>query len=291
MMKFFKKLICVCVVFLCALPRGHAYEQKSYNLENFLSNRLSLAHFVPTANTQNNTIQKIGWEIEDIPYTQQLFWENILLLSFFTPEKLTEWLFPDRYFVTHPSGKVESISFSQNTIFSSGHILQNTKIQLKIPLSQQGEYGISIFDMYGFSVLDARYQFWKKLSSWNKTQKKRGVIEQINFLRSTLWESKLQEDALLQKIANKKIDDMFAKKYFWHEDVNGNSAIKNISNKQKVMLWENLARWPEKDLLQQKLEDSGAHRYNMQFSEWNKVGIAIRKWPDNLWYMVQIFSK
>ncbi len=292
-MKFFKTygIILACLFFL--FPKGSifAYEQKQYAIDTFFEKRLFLGFSFPQ---EKNHIKKIKPYEHEVFRTQRLFWENILILSFLTPETLSPAFVPAHYFLTAPSWKVEKRELIGSFVSSGGFLLPNQRISVMIPLSQKGNYEIWLFDRYGFNFFHTQYTFWNILNQnkstklWNRSA---DPFDRINHIRESIWEQKLKKDNYLRKIANKKIDDMIAKKYFWHEDRQGNNFVKNISNRNKRILGENLARWTQRSHLQSTLEDSWAHRYTMQFPKWTKVGIATRKWPDDLWYMVQIFWK
>lgn len=101
-------------------------------------------------------------------------------------------------------------------------------------------------------------------------------------------------DAELTRLAQMKADDMVARGYQAHRDPDGN-YIDGFAKKRgfvlETSLGENIAYGTISDLaLQDGLEESGSHRYNMLRSEWTKVGIGYAL-SGGKSYLVQVFSE
>lgn len=101
-------------------------------------------------------------------------------------------------------------------------------------------------------------------------------------------------DSELTRLAQMKADDMVARGYAAHRDPDGN-YIDGFATKRgfdlQSALGENIAYGTISDLaLQDGLEESGSHRYNMLRGEWKKIGIGYAL-SGGKTYLVQVFSE
>ena len=101
-------------------------------------------------------------------------------------------------------------------------------------------------------------------------------------------------DSTLSDLAQKKAMDMAKYNYVWHISKDGMSIIEfAISQNIPISgsIWENVAGWNVSDMsLQDGLEESGSHRYNMIDSRWKKIGIGYVL-QNGKTYIVQIFGE
>ena len=101
-------------------------------------------------------------------------------------------------------------------------------------------------------------------------------------------------DSELTRLAQMKADDMVTRGYAAHRDPDGN-YIDGFATKRgfdlQSALGENIAYGTISDLaLQDGLEESGSHRYNMLREGWTKVGIGYAL-SGGKSYLVEVFSE
>jgi len=93
--------------------------------------------------------------------------------------------------------------------------------------------------------------------------------------------SALVEDATLDKIAQKRVDDMFANSYFEHVSPSGDNAAKEATsmNYEYIMIGENLAlgNFNSSRSLVQAWMDSPGHRANILDAKFTNIGVATKE--------------
>lgn len=124
-----------------------------------------------------------------------------------------------------------------------------------------------------------------------------GVISWTNFFRQTNGLTSLKESADLNKIALRKLTDMFQKQYFEHVSPAG-EGIGDVAKKESykfVLIGENLALGDfvdDEDVVRAWMNSPG-HRANILKPSYVEIGVAAQKGLFNgreVWLSVQIFS-
>jgi uncharacterized protein YkwD len=120
------------------------------------------------------------------------------------------------------------------------------------------------------------------------------LVKKINTLRMSQNKDMLVLDSELTRLAQMKADDMVARGYAAHRDPDGN-YIDGFAKKRgfalRGALGENIAYGTISDLaLQDGLEESGSHRYNMLREGWTKVGIGYTI-SGGKSYLVEVFGE
>jgi len=126
-----------------------------------------------------------------------------------------------------------------------------------------------------------------------------GIIKQTNVERANNGNlPPLAENSLLDKIANLRMEDMFAKQYFAHVSPASSSAITVAGDVgyDYLALGENLAEGDfkdSKDMVTAWMNSPG-HRANILDVHYQQIGVAVREgWfeGDYAWIGVQVFGK
>lgn len=213
---------------------------------------------------------------------------------------------PD-YFLTTPSGDVIEYQFPKNYIGSDGYLRTDVLIKQSFPIPEIGVYKIETVQNDGYAYFNlpiSRVPFWSIKNPLNEDQKTTlrtdknrisiDTIWTINALRTSLGRSTLVQDKTLTELAQKKAEDMAKYNYLGHVTMEGLGILdfaksKNIKITSRSV-GENVAGWWISDIgLQDLLEESGSHRYNMINPEWKSIGIGYVI-QDKKTYIVQIFG-
>jgi uncharacterized protein YkwD len=126
----------------------------------------------------------------------------------------------------------------------------------------------------------------------------KGAIAETNRHRREAGLPELEENALLNIAAQKKVDDMFARQYFEHDAPTGEGAGDLVSGAgyEFIVVGENLALGNYKNdaVLVQAWMDSPGHRENILKSSYTEIGIAVARGTfegRSTWLAVQHFAK
>jgi hypothetical protein len=124
-----------------------------------------------------------------------------------------------------------------------------------------------------------------------------GVIEWTNIQRGAQGLPPLKEDALLNEMAQAKVDDMFSLQYFAHESPldGGVGDLAGDFNYQFILIGENLALGDFQDdqALVQGWMDSPGHRENILNERYSEIGVAVGRGVyegATTWLAVQHFA-
>ncbi len=124
-----------------------------------------------------------------------------------------------------------------------------------------------------------------------------GIIDFTNKQRATQGLDPLQENALLRKAAENKLEDMFKQQYFEHESPDGKmpSDLAKDVGYEYVQVGENLAlgNFKDDEVLVQAWMDSPGHRANILNKKYSEIGTAARKGMfegKEVWLAVQEFG-
>jgi len=127
---------------------------------------------------------------------------------------------------------------------------------------------------------------------------KDGIIKATNTIRHNKGLPPLAENALLNRIANERLEDMFQKRYFAHESPSGEKAstiAQRVGYRYKLIA-ENIAfiitDATDEEFLLIWMQSPG-HRANILDPEIKEIGAATRKGhfkDGNNWIGVQIFG-
>lgn len=124
-----------------------------------------------------------------------------------------------------------------------------------------------------------------------------GIIRSTNNEREANGQVPLHINARLNKAAEAKVNDMFAKQYFEHESPDGKSPADVISGQsyEYIVVGENLALGNFKDdaTLVQAWMDSPGHRANILNSKFQEIGVYAREGEfegKEVWLAVQEFG-
>jgi hypothetical protein len=124
-----------------------------------------------------------------------------------------------------------------------------------------------------------------------------GVIFWTNFQRITNGIGALKENTTLDKIASRKLQDMFSRQYFAHVSPSGDSVsdVADLFGYEYLMIGENLALGNFKsdmDLVSAWMESPG-HRENILNRNYSDIGIAVGEGEfegRTVWISVQVFA-
>ncbi len=129
------------------------------------------------------------------------------------------------------------------------------------------------------------------------TLTRRGVIEETNKQRENFSLSLLEENVLLNKIAEEKINDMFENNYFAHISPEGVGAS-DIAEKigyDYLLIGDNLAMGfyrDDEDVVSEWMKSPG-HRRNILNKKYREIGVATGKGEfegKETWMAVQVFG-
>lgn len=124
-----------------------------------------------------------------------------------------------------------------------------------------------------------------------------GIIDFTNKQRVAQGLAPLEENALLRKAAENKLEDMFKQQYFEHESPDGKmpSDLAKDVGYEYVLVGENLAlgNFKDDEVLVQAWMDSPGHRANILNNKYSEIGTAARKGMfegKEVWLAVQEFG-
>lgn len=212
------------------------------------------------------------------------------------------------YFLTTPNGDVIEYHFPANYIDSDGFLRTDILIRQSFLIPNTGVYKIETVRDNGiayFNLPISKNSFWSiievvsdDLRKTLRTDKKiiaTDTVANINRLRASLGRGILVQDKNLTELAQKKAEDMAKYNYMGHI-TKGGLGILAFAKSQNIeitsrSIGENVAGGGISDIgLQDLLEESGSHRYNMVNPEWNSVGIGYVL-KDGQTYIVEIFGE
>lgn len=212
-----------------------------------------------------------------------------------------------KYYLTTPNGNVIEYVFPSNLLDSSGFLKTNQTIVQNFPISESGIYKIETVQSNGiayFNLPISKNIFWSIIEPITQSQKitlrndkniiDKSILKKINVIRAGLRLNALVQNNNLTDLAQKKALDMATYNYVGHVTAQGLGILDfadslNISVSGSV--WENVAWWNISDMsLQDGLEESGSHRYNMINPKWKSVGIGYVL-KDGKTYLVQVFGE
>lgn len=211
------------------------------------------------------------------------------------------------YFLTYPNGDVIEYSFQKKYIGTDWYLLPDILIRQSFPLANAWVYKIETVRNNGYAYFNipiSKSLFWSIINPITEEQKmtlrnnKKAIdtdtLNRINSLRLSLGKSILVQDSKLTDLAQQKSQDMADDNYLWHVTRSGLNIVefaKTLGIKLTGSIWENVAGWNISDIsLQDGLEESGSHRYNMLNQKWKKIwiGYTLRDGKSNI---VQIFGE
>ncbi|MGB9743260.1 MAG: CAP domain-containing protein [Minisyncoccales bacterium] len=126
---------------------------------------------------------------------------------------------------------------------------------------------------------------------------KEEIIKLTNFERIKLGLPSYQENQILNKMAQAKVEDMFKYQYFTHESPTG-EGIEDLANQfgyKFLKIGENLAMGDfqsEEELVKSWLNSPG-HRENILNTAYQEIGVAVQKGilnGETVWLAVQHFG-
>jgi hypothetical protein len=124
-----------------------------------------------------------------------------------------------------------------------------------------------------------------------------GIIRETNKKRRVAGLTELQENMVLDAVAVKKVDDMFARQYFEHISPVGKGAgdLAEDAGYAYIMIGENLALGGFKDDADvvQAWMDSPGHRANILNARYQEIGVVAKKGMfegAEVWLAVQTFG-
>ncbi len=248
-----------------------------------------------------------------IDRTREKIWENLVVLrvqqSLGTMQfRLKSWeqVLPN-YYLTSPSGNVTKYTFPSSVVDTNWFLRTNILIRQNFPMLESGVYKIEAVRSNGvayFNLPISKNQFWSIIDPMTDIQKRTlrdnstvidtSITNRINNMRKSLGLSPLTLDQKLSNIAQQKAVDMATYNYIWHITHQGFGIIdfaRSLGIDVSGFIWENVAGWNISDIsLQDWLEESGSHRYNMINPKWKHIGLGyILK--DKKTYLCQIFSE
>ena len=211
------------------------------------------------------------------------------------------------YFVTSPNGQVTKYSFPKENIDANWFLRTELLIKETFPMPDSGIYKIETVLSNGYAYFNlpiSKIQFWSIIQLFSESQLStlrndkskvdNNVLSKINTLRERLNIPPIVLDSTLSDLAQKKAMDMAKYNYVWHISKDGMSIIEFATSQNIPIsgsIWENVAGWNVSDMsLQDGLEESGSHRYNMIDSRWKKIGIGYVL-QNGKTYIVQIFGE
>lgn len=222
--------------------------------------------------------------------------------------RIKKWVkIKSEYYLTSPNGIVTKYSFPKENIDSNWFLRTEILIKEAFPIPDSGIYKIETVLNNGYAYFNlpiSKIQFWSIVQVFSESQVstlrndkskvENNILIKINTLREGLNMDPLLLDSSLSDLAQKKAMDMAKYNYVWHTTNDGMSLIEFASAQNIPIngsIWENVAGWNVSDLsLQDGLEESGSHRYNMIDERWKKIGIGYVL-QNGKTYMVQIFGE
>ncbi len=211
------------------------------------------------------------------------------------------------YYLTSPNGNVTKYTFPSYIVDGNGFLRTHQLITQNFPLTEAWVYKIETVRSDGiayFNLPISRTSFWSivdPLAQFQKTTLRKesvlidkGILKKINVIRTGLRRGVLTIDPKLNDLAQKKAINMATHQYVGHITPDG-MGILSFADSLGIDLigavWENVAGGNISDLsLQDGLEESGSHRYNMINPIWKHIGIGYVL-KDGRTYLVQVFGE
>jgi len=103
------------------------------------------------------------------------------------------------------------------------------------------------------------------------------MVALINAVRATLGVSSLRVDASISEVARDKSRDMFERRYFSHEDLDGRNASDRMTTAHVAFTFvgENIAYAPNVHVAHEGLMNSSGHRANIVESRFHRIGVGV----------------
>lgn len=130
---------------------------------------------------------------------------------------------------------MREFEFPLSFVGTGGYLIPGKNITLSVPTAEEGTYLIEAVRSDGiayFNLPITRGKVWNILKPYpdesiSVIRKSSEMVEKyqlsrINLLRAGLGRNMLIQDALLDRIAQAKVDDMIARNYTGHQDPDGN---------------------------------------------------------------------
>ena len=125
-----------------------------------------------------------------------------------------------------------------------------------------------------------------------------GILQWTNVHRQQAWLQILSPNALLDEIAQAKVEDMFVRQYFEHVSPSGES-ISHLAEEfgyEFLAIGENLAlgNYESDQALVQAWMDSPGHRANILRASYSEIGVAVQRGMfegSTTWLAVQVFAR
>ncbi len=299
---------------------------KSYeshgNIPNFDGNKLAIGSAkvkisgytlsTPSSLDRSQLLTDIYSGNVTLDRTREAIWaENVTIRSqrnltlFRFRIKDTSTKIRENYYITYPNGSIEEYHFPKKYIAKDGFLLPGVWIQASFTTNIVGTYKLETVRQNGYAYYNIPiihgnvWNIIKPLTEWEIATIRSDVtlvtsttIDRINTLRKSLWKSVIQESPTLQKLATAKARNMADNDYIGHWtpdwlDILGFADSLGIDIEGSI--GENVAGGNVSDrALQDGLEESGSHRYNMLDDGWKYVGIGYIV-KQGKTYMTQIF--
>lgn len=248
--------------------------------------------------TLDRTRETIG--AENVSIRKQ---RNLTLFRFRIKDASTK--IRENYYITSPNGSIQEYHFPKKYIAQDGFLLPGVLIQASFMTDIVGTYKLETVRQNGYAYYNIPIihgNVWNIIKPLTETEIStirsdvtlvtNTTIDRINTLRKSLWKSPLVESSILQKLATAKANNMAQYDYVGHWtpdwlDILGFADSLGIDIRGSV--GENVAWGNVSDrALQDWLEESGSHRYNMLDNNWKYVGIGYIV-KQGKTYMTQIF--
>ncbi len=225
-------------------------------------------------------------------------------IRFITPK---DFLLRPNYYITLPSGDVKEYTFHSEYIGSDKYLKQGATINIQLSLPQEGNFMLEIVRQDGIAYVNipiARWNIWSIIDPLadiqirtirkNVDSVRASILDEINILRKNISKAPVTLDHTLSTLAQAKVDDMIMRNYQSHADPDGkyiDALAQKLILDIEWGLWENIWYGNVSDLaLQDGLEESWVHRYNMLQSSWRRVGIGYGIKNDKV-YLVHVFGE
>ncbi len=157
--------------------------------------------------------------------------KNIANIRFTTPN---EFLLRPNYYLTLPSGDVKEYTFAPEYIGNEKYPKQGISINLRLPLSQDGNYILELVRQDGIAYANIplpRGNIWSIIDPLTDAQIRTirknpdivrvSVLDEINSLRKKIDKAPVILDHTLSTLAQAKVDDMIERNYQSHSDPDG----------------------------------------------------------------------
>jgi uncharacterized protein YkwD len=212
-----------------------------------------------------------------------------------------------QYYITSPSGDVTEYVFARSLQSSDGYLKPGITLKGSLPLLEEWIYLLEIVREDGVAHANttlARWAVWPVLTAIPEVQVRsirtdttlirRENLSRLNTLRTRLGRTRLIVDPTLTTLAQAKVDDMIARDYQWHADPEGryiDTLAEKLSLHIDSTIGENIGYGTVSDIsLQDGLEESWVHKYNMLQPNWRKIGIGYGI-KDGKVHLVQVFGE